>query len=89
MASLRKKPPPDVVSSVDPPLEVEAATEASPAPAPEPPPEPVAQPQDDAGAALLAQLELIRQQEAAAQAEQRRTEWVQSSPLAQQHLRGS
>jgi hypothetical protein len=86
MASLRKKPVADVVSVPDPAPSVETAIDASPAPAsPESSPEPVAQPQDDAGAALLAQLEAIRQHEALAQAAQRRNEWVQSSPLAQQH----
>jgi hypothetical protein len=65
---------------------MDAAIETSPPPvSPEPPSESLAQPQDDAAHALKAQLGVIRQQEAAAQATQRRNDWVQSSPLAQQH----
>jgi hypothetical protein len=86
MASLRKRQSPDVPVA-ETPLPVEAKAETSPAPPSS------SEPQDEAGAALLAQLEAIRQGETAQQqaqaaalvAQERRQTWLTSNPLAQQH----
>lgn len=86
MASLRKKPPPDVVSTPDAAPPVETNADAPPEPAP------MTLQQDDASTALKRQLDALRQtetlqQQAAAMqaAQERRHQWLASNEAAQKN----